>query len=380
MGSTRVPAEELDALRTAIEDDDRRKAEEAIRSVRKRLTRAYDPKEDLGVLETLRPMSIARILAGCLDDQFEPFDLWWARDHLVELGLRIRPFHKAFVAERTAARRRAKSYIPDGKALSVAFGENCKLVRDGWLAIPFLVQVLDLRDDISLSERDKAVREEALWAEADLFLTMLKPSRPAQPDIEAVVERIRSRTTRDWKGDDPAGFANEVLLHAFLDPNGLRKRMLAYVPSGEPRRAVGYWVKALGSAVRDLMAKTAGPTLLGVLEDREIRRARGTLRRWKHQDKKLAQAGNPRPPKPLVYVALENEARMKHQDPTRTFRTLTEVAELLKRPESSVRLAVKRAKAAGALSPMRLPNSRSYAFRDDDVPIIRNALGPQRVT
>lgn len=173
MGSTRVPAEELAALRTAIEDDDRRKAEEAIRNVRERLTRAYDPKEDIGVLETLRPMSIARILAGCLDDQFEPFDLWWARDHLVELGLRIRPFYKAFVAERTAARRRATSYIPDGKALSLAFGEDCKLVQDGWLAIPFLVQVLNHRDDISLSERDKAVREEALWAEADVFLTML---------------------------------------------------------------------------------------------------------------------------------------------------------------------------------------------------------------
>lgn len=370
MGSAEGVAEIISRLA----DDDRRAAENAIRCVRERFTTPFKVEDDMGVLEALRPRAIARLLAGYMDDGLHLFELAWARDHFVELGRRICPFYTSFVDARRKARRGAKRYTPDEATLRATFGDDWLLVRDAWPAIPFLVKVLELREDSSVSERDKVTREEAYWVEAEVYLTLLRPSQPAQPDVKAFVERIIS--TMKEKGDDLLVY--EVLNYVFDDADGLRKRLLAYRPTGKEVRALDAWVAAFKNAARDLEAKNAGPRVLGTIDGHEVTRARGTLRRWSHEDRVRTQAGYLPSQKRLQDRAIENDMRRMHRDPTRTFLTLTEVAAKLGVAESSARNAVKRAHKAGALVPQRLTNSRSYAFRDSDVKIIKRFLGARR--
>ncbi|WP_437310752.1 hypothetical protein [Sorangium sp. So ce388] len=357
-----------------LEDADRKRAERAIRSVREYLTRAYDPREDMGVLETLRPLHIARLLAGHMDVGGDLFELMWAHEHFVELGRKIVPFHDEFLQVREEAKRGKKRYLAADEELRAAFGDDWRVVRDAWPAVPFLVQVLALRANPSMSEQDRITREEGYWIEAEVFLTLLHPSQPAQPDVKAFVERIISTMNR--KGDDL--LVQEVLHYVLEDAEGLRKRLLAYRPTGEDNRALHVWVAAFKNAARDLRARSEGPKLLGVVGDRELKRAPGTLRRWKHEENKRAQAGEPRRQGRPVDIAIENDARRAHKDPTGMFLTLTEVAKKLRVAESSARSAVKRAVKAGALVTHRQRSSRSYAFRSDDVRIIKNFLGARR--
>ncbi|MDC0740926.1 hypothetical protein [Polyangium mundeleinium] len=177
MGSTCHPDPELTAALAALEEDEQERNEEAIRSVRKRLTTRIKAEDDLGVLETLRPREIARVLAGEIDDGLHFFELARARGHFVELGLKLHPFYDAFVAERLKAKRGTKRYVPDEETLRARFGDDWALVRDGWPAVAFLVKVLELREDTSLPPEEKAAREEAYWIEAEVFLTLLHPNQ-----------------------------------------------------------------------------------------------------------------------------------------------------------------------------------------------------------
>ncbi len=350
------------------------RADEVIRRVRERLTTPFNVEDDLGVLETRRPREITRMLAGIIV-AFDFEELLWAREHFVEVGQKIGPFYNDFVKARKAAKRGKKRYVPADEELSAAFGDDGALVRDAWPAVPFLVRVLDLRADPSVSEQDKVAREEAYWADAEVFVTLHHPSQPAEPDVKAFVERIIS-TMRE-RGDDL--LVQEVLHYVLKDADGLQKRLLAYRPTGEEAGAMDAWVAAFKNAARDLKAESAGPTALGVVGDREIKRARGTLRRWKHEDRERARAGDPPLQRQLRDRAIENEARLTHHDPTGTFLTLTQIAHQLGRTESVVRNAVKKAHAAGALVPQRMPNGREYAFRRDvDGKIIERFLGAQR--
>jgi len=375
MGSTCHPDPELTAALAALEEDEQERNEEAIRSVRERLTTRFKAEDDRGVLETLRPREIARVLAGEIDDGLHLFELARARGHFMELGRKLRPFYNAFVAERLKAKRGTKRYVPDEETLRARFGDDWALVRDAWPAVAFLVKVLELREYTLMPPEEKAAREEAYWIEAEVFLTLLHPNQPVKPDVQAFVERVISAMSK--KRDELLVY--ETLNYVFDDVDGLQKRLLAYSPGGEEARALERYVGAFKNAARDLRAKIAGPATLGTTGGQEIKRSAGTLRRWKHEERRRAQPGTPPSRKSLVDIADEKEARRQHRDPTGEFLTLTQVAENLRVPESSVRNAVKRAREAGELAPRRLLGSTSYAFRPGhDERIIERFLGRRR--
>jgi hypothetical protein len=369
MGSPDVGTE----ARAWLEDDDRKKAEEAIRRLRERVTRAYNPKEEMGVLESQRPRHIARLLAGHMDDGVDLFDLMWAREHFIELGQKIVPFYNDFAKAREAVKRGKTRYIPTEQELRAAFGEDWMVVRDVWPAVPFLVQVLALRANPSMSEEEQTAREEACWIEAEAFLAVLQPNKVEEGDFIDFVRRKVSKLRK--KTDDRSELVDKVLAHVFGNRAGLRERLLVYKPRGTVDAVLRYWTRAFKNAARDAVE----PRMLGVMDDQPIMRDSSTLRRWKVEDKKRMQTGEPPRQSSLLDRAIENDARIKHHDPTGTRLTLTQVADRLGRPESVVRNAVKRAHAAGALVPERMPNGRDYAFRRDvDVNIIERFLGAQR--
>jgi hypothetical protein len=358
--------------RAWLEDDDRKKAEAAIVSVRERLTRAFDPKEDMGVLETQRPRYIARLLAADMYG-LDLHELLWAREHFVELGRKIGPFYNDFVSAREAAKRGEKRYIPTKQELRAAFGEDWMVVRDAWPAVSFLVQVLALRADPSMSEDERTAHEEARWIEAEAFLAVLHPNKVEERDFIDFVRRKVSALNK--KTDDRPGLVNDILAYVFADPAGLRARLLVYKPRGEVDAVLRYWTEAIKNAARDAVE----PRVLGVTDGQPVKRASSTLRRWKVEDKERVRTGEPPRQSRLLDRAIENDARIKHHDPTGTFLTLTQVADRLGRTESVVRNAVKKARAAGALVPQRMPNGRDYAFRRDvDEKIIERFLGAQR--
>jgi hypothetical protein len=369
MGSPDVGAEVM----ARLGNDDRKKAEQAIRSVRKRLTMPFKVEEDMGVLESQRPRHIARLLAGHMDAWVDLHELMWAREHFVELGRKIGPFYNDFVEAREAAKRGKKRYIPTEPELRAAFGEDWMVVRDAWPAVPFLAQVLALQATPSMSEDEKTAREEACWIEAEAFLAVLHPNKVEEGDFIDFVRRKVSKLRK--MTDDRPGLVNEVLKHVFAEPAGLRERLLVYKPRGTVNAVLRYWTRAFKNAARDAVE----PRMLGVMDDQPVMRDSSTLRRWKLEDKKRVQTGEPPRHSNLLDRALENNDRLKHHDPTGTRLTLTQVADQLGRPESVVRNAVKRARAAGELVPERMPNGRDYAFRRDvDDKIIERFLGARR--
>ncbi len=368
MGSPDVGSEVM----VWLEDDDRKKAEEAIRSVRKRLTKAYDTREEKGVLETQRPRHIARLLAGHMGAWVDLLELMWAREHFVELGQKIAPFYDDFVKVRKAAER--------GKSVTSLRRRSCALrsARTGW---SYAMRGQRCRSWCRRSPygrtprcpRTSRPREEACWIEAEAFLAVLHPNKVEEGDFIDFVMRKVSGLNK--KTVDRPGLVNDVLEYVFVNPAGLRKRLLVYKPRGDVDAVLRYWTRAFKNAARDAVE----PRTLSATDGPPVMRSASTLRRWKAEDNERVQAGDPPRQSSLLDRAIENDARIKHHDPTGMRLTLTQIANRLGRTESVVRNAVKRARAAGALVPQRMPNGRDYAFRRDvDEKIIERFLGAQR--
>lgn len=293
MGITRVSPEEIVALLSILEAREREQDEEALRNVRERLT--SHPAGDMGLLKALRPHEIARVLAGKVDDGVHLDELLLAHEHVVALGSRVRSFYNAFAVARNNAKRGTKRYIPDETTLRASFGDDWRLVLDAWPAIPFLVKVLEVRENLSLPERERDTLEEAYWIEAAMFLAYLHPNDVTLIDVVKFVQRKVSAMGQ--KTDDLPGYLQEVVTYVVADAEGLKKRMLVYDPQGRPDRVFRYWMKAIKNAARDLRASRVR---LGVKGDEEVTRAPGTLRRWKHEAKHRAQPEGSRPQKSLV--------------------------------------------------------------------------------
>jgi len=242
--------------------------------------------------------------------------------------------------------------IPSREEFAAAFGDDGAVVDAIWPVVAFL-EVTESLLESDQDANERLVKCSRVWEEARILLLLLNPPRSPESNWFEHVRSLLRETARTRRMS-----VDELVQDAFIFLRENAEKFLAYVPSGEPRDGVAYVAQSLRRVLGDTFVEKH--SLLAQDEAGRIESSEGwgesasvtrlglspiTKRRYRREGLVPGSASED----DYERVRLTNEARKHHHQAAG--KTVSEVARMLQRRESTVRKALQEEIAASGQEP-----------------------------